>query len=311
VALVPTYQGLYVNLAYSQEHGGDIQGAKATLDSAIAKNLDGDNLRAIYMDVAIMMDDEKLIQEQHAWGVAHPQSPYLHLAETEYAIGQGRMKEAQVILGQVTSSLREQVMGDLANLIDRVEGLNFIEGGDREVGTKLFKASAPDFEGGIDVIGLALTGEPDKAIAALKTMKAKYPDGTLWNLVYEPRVMAVIAMADHKPREAAEWMEKSRPLDGRDLDMARVRGDAYLAAGDPGTAEKEYRSAISRRSVSPKLGDYPRSWLGLGRALAAEGKRAEAAEAYQHFLTLWAHADADNLNLIAAKKELAELKKTH
>jgi predicted Zn-dependent protease len=307
---MPAYQGLYVNLAYSQEHGGDIQGAKATLDSAIAKNLDGDELRAIYMDVAIMMDSEKLMEEQHAWGVAHPQSPYLHLAETEYAIGQGRMKDAQVALGQVSSALREQGLGDLANLINRVEGLNLIEGGEREVGTKLFEASKPDFEGGIDVIGLALTGQPDKAIAALKTMKAKYPDGTLWNLLYEPRVMAVIAMANGKPKEAAEWMEKSRPLDGRDLDMARVRGDAYLAAGDPGTAEKEYRSAIARRYVSPKLGDYPRSWLGLGRALAAEGRRDEAVEAYQRFLTLWAHADAGNSNLMAAKKEFAELKKT-
>jgi DNA-binding winged helix-turn-helix (wHTH) protein/tetratricopeptide (TPR) repeat protein len=311
LALVPTNQGLYVNLAYSQEHAGDIQGAKATLDTAIAKKLDGDELRAIYMDVAIMLDDQKLIDEQHAWGVAHPQSPYLHLAETEYALGQGRMKDAQIVLGQVTSTLREQGMGDLADLIDRVEGLNFIEGGDRERGARLFKASKPDFEGGIDVIGLAMTGEADQALAALKTMKTKYPDGTLWNLLYEPRVMAVVAMANHKPREAAEWMEKSRPVDGRDLDMARVRGDAYLAAGDAKTAEKEYRSVISRRCISPKLGDYPRSWLGLGRALAAQGRPADALEAYQHFLMIWDHADPENATLMAAKKEFTELKKTH
>jgi eukaryotic-like serine/threonine-protein kinase len=309
IALAPNYAGMYVNLVYSQEHGGDIQGAKSTIDTAIAKGFDGDELRAYYLDVSIMMEDEKLIQEQHAWGVAHPQSPYLHLAETEYAIGQGRLADARVMLSQTTSSLREQGLGDLANLIDRIEGLNLIDNGDRETGTRLFKASAPDFEGGIDLVGLAMTGEPDKAMAGLKTMKAKYPDGTLWNLLYGPRVMATIAMENHKPKEAAELMETSRPLDGRDLDMARFRGDAYLAAGDAQAAEREYRSVVSRRCVSPKLGDYPRSWLGLGRALAAEGKRKDAVEAYQRLLTLWEHADANNPNLISATKEFAELKK--
>jgi eukaryotic-like serine/threonine-protein kinase len=310
VALAPNYAGMYVNLVYSQEHGGDIPGAKATIDAAIAKGFDSDELRAYYLDVAIMMDSEKLIQEQQAWGVAHPQSPYLHLAETEYAIGQGRLADARMMLTQTTSSLREQGLGDLANLINRIEGLNLIDNGDRETGTRLFKASAPDFEGGIDLVGLAMVGEPDKAIAGLKTMKAKYPDGTLWNLLYGPRVMATIAMANHKPKEAAELMETSRPLDGRDLDMARFRGDAYLAAGEAQLAEREYRSAVSRRSVSPKLGDYPRSWLGLGRALAAQGKGKEAVDAYQHLLALWAHADSDSIYLKQAKQELADLGKT-
>jgi eukaryotic-like serine/threonine-protein kinase len=74
-------------------------------------------------------------------------------------------------------------------------------------------------------------------------------------------------------------------------------------------AEKEFRGVIAHRELDPTLGDYPLSWLGLGRALVAEGKRGEAVGAYQHFLALWAHADADNATYLAGKKELAELKK--
>jgi hypothetical protein len=51
----------------------------------------------------------------------------------------------------------------------------------------------------------------------------------------------------------------------------------------------------------------PLSWLGLGRALAAEGNRPAAIAAYQHFLTRWSHADQDAIYLKQAKQEFAKL----
>ena len=48
--------------------------------------------------------------------------------------------------------------------------------------------------------------------------------------------------------------------------------------------------------------------LGLARAYAMQGDTAKARAAYQDFLTLWEHADADIPVLIAAKSEYAKLK---
>ena len=72
-------------------------------------------------------------------------------------------------------------------------------------------------------------------------------------------------------------------------------------------AEKEYRTVIAHREIEAESVDYALSWLGLGEALAAEGNRAAAIDAYQHFFTLWAHADPDAMYLQQAKQEFATL----
>jgi predicted Zn-dependent protease len=141
-------------------------------------------------------------------------------------------------------------------------------------------------------------------------MHLKYPQGTLWNLYWGPRIESAIAILNHKPLEAIALLEPTRPLDNRGLDSRLVRGNAYLAAREPASAEKEFQDAVAHHELDPDLGDYALSWLGLGRALAVEDKRTAAIEAYQHFLTLWAHADPDAKFLQQARQEFAALQKS-
>jgi predicted Zn-dependent protease len=226
------------------------------------------------------------------------------------AIGQGRFAEAQRLQAAVVAEQRRQGLGDLANHLNQAEGLNLFEAGAEEAGRRLFQSAPIDPENGDELIGVAEMGDAKTALSILQTMRQKYPQGTLWNQYFGPRIEAVVAMANHKPEEAVRLMEATRALDQHGLDHPRFRGDAYLAAGQPALAEKEYRAVTAHHEIDPLLGDYPLAWLGLGRALAAEGKKAEAEDAYRHFLALWAHADADAQYLVAAKRELAELLKT-
>jgi eukaryotic-like serine/threonine-protein kinase len=87
-----------------------------------------------------------------------------------------------------------------------------------------------------------------------------------------------------------------------------LRGDAYLAAGDPGLAEKSYRRDVEGPFQNPDEEELPLACLGLGRALAAERNRLAAIDAYQRFLALWGHADLDAIYLRQAKQELTGLK---
>jgi DNA-binding winged helix-turn-helix (wHTH) protein/tetratricopeptide (TPR) repeat protein len=310
LALVPGIQGLYANLAYNQIHRNDFKGARATCDQAIARHLDGDRIRSLYIDLSLLLQDHELLKTQLDWAAAHPEANFTHEALAEMAIGEGRFKDASRETEQISASFRRQGLGDLADAVMKGQGVNLMEAGDVEDGARLFRSAPMDPESGAELVGLAEIGEIKEALADLHSLRQKYPQGTLWNHYYGPRIEAVAALTNHKPQEALALMDKARELDSRDLDHAKFRGDAYLASGEAAQAEKEFRWATEHHDFNPLLGDYPLSWLGLGRALAAEGKRTEAVEAYQHFLALWAHADPDAIYLKQGKQELAELEKT-
>ena len=52
---------------------------------------------------------------------------------------------------------------------------------------------------------------------------------------------------------------------------------------------------------------YAQAQLGLARAYAMGGDKADAKKAYEAFFTTWKNADADLPMLLAAKKEYAAL----
>ncbi len=103
--------------------------------------------------------------------------------------------------------------------------------------------------------------------------------------------------------EIARLFDKSSPV------VPWLRGNAYLAAGQPSLAEKDYRS-ITHPEFETTSPYRPLSWLGLGEALAAQGRKDEAIAAYRHFFTLWAHADPDAMYLKKAKQEFVKLQAT-
>jgi predicted Zn-dependent protease len=164
-----------------------------------------------------------------------------------------------------------------------------------------------DPKGEIGVIALARIGDFALAESSLNAMQVEFPQGTIWNDFRGPEVRAEIALSSHRPKDAIAALERARPLEGRDPIITMLRGDAYLAAGEPALAEASYRKVVDRTEQNPETGEIPLSWLGLGRARAAEDKRPAAIEAYRRFLTLWEHADPDAKFLIEAKNELKAL----
>jgi tetratricopeptide (TPR) repeat protein len=305
--LRPNVMGVYVNLAFEQSTAGDFRGTIATCEQAIAKGLDGDYIRADLFSAAYALNDAALIQKQRDWEAAYPDAIYVRVAELETALTEGRFSDAKRILHQVEAIMRHQGLGPSADEIVRAEALNLIEAGDVAEGTRLFRSLPVDPEDDISVVGLARVGDFTAAENDLHAMQAKYPQGTLWNDYRAPEIEAAIAMAAHKPKDASAALERVRPLEGRDAVIPMLRGDAYLAAGEPGLAERSYRQVVEGPNQSPEIEEIPLSWLGLGRALAAQADHAAAIDAYRHFLARWANADADAMYLKQAKQELTKL----
>jgi DNA-binding winged helix-turn-helix (wHTH) protein/tetratricopeptide (TPR) repeat protein len=306
--LRPDVQGMYTNLTFEQRMAGDAKAAIATLDRAIAKGLDGDNVREHYYESAYALHDTALIQKQVDWAAAHPDAAYFRMGELQIATAEGRFADAQRLLTQSVALLRNEGSTDRADALIWAQGANFVEAGDVAEGVRVIRSVPPDPTDEDGIVGLARVGDFTAAEAAIRAMQVEFPQGTDWNDYRGPEVQAIVSMAAHKPREAIAALERTRPLDGRDPITPMMRGDAYLAAGENSLAEKEYHLVVDSPIANCDTVELPLSWLGLARALAAEGKRAGAIDAYGQFLTLWAHADSDALYLRQAKQELAALK---
>jgi DNA-binding winged helix-turn-helix (wHTH) protein/tetratricopeptide (TPR) repeat protein len=309
VELLPHSQGMLANLSMDQLRNGDTQGALATCERAIHNNLDGDGIRVRYLNVAYLLRDEALLRAQRAWFAEHPQAMQVLLVETEIAMAEGRFKDAHRLIARTYDLYHQLGLSGPDNERVKFEAVDLMQSGDVEEGKKIFQQGPVDIENGQEVLGLVYTGDIAVAQSDLHVMEVKYPQATMINLFWVPRTKAAIAMAEHKPAEAAALLETARPFDKTNLVIPWQRGKAYLAAGQPDAAEKDFRSVVSHPGYDPTSPYISLSWLGLGQALAAEGNRPAAIDAYQHFLTLWAHADPDAKFLQQAKQEFAALQK--
>ena len=88
-----------------------------------------------------------------------------------------------------------------------------------------------------------------------------------------------------------------------------MRGRAYLELGAGAEAVAEFKKITGRRPRFPTNLLYPIALVHLARAFTVTGDGANAAKAYEEFLTHWKNADPDLPLLIEARKEFAALKK--
>ena len=307
VELFPHQQGALANLALDQIQTNDLKAARATCDRAIADHLDGDGIRSRYLEVAYLLHDQTLLQEQRAWAQAHPEAVFFLADESRIAIAEGRFSDARRLTAQASALRRQQGLSDVDDEESKEHALDLMQAGDIEGGKKIFKQTPINPNEGSELIGLIYAGDTPTARTALRTMQARFPNGTMWNLYWGPLVEATIAMQEHRPKDVAAILERASPLEAISLAIPRLRGEAYLAAGQLDLAEKNFRMVVAHPELDPASPAVPLSWLGLGRALVAKGDRAGAIDSYHHFLALWVHADSDALYLRQAKQELAAI----
>lgn len=86
-----------------------------------------------------------------------------------------------------------------------------------------------------------------------------------------------------------------------------VRGEAYLAAHQGGSAAAAFQKILDHPGVVVNEPIGALAHLGLGRAYTLSDDHAKARAAYQDFLALWKEADLHIPILKQAKAEYAKL----
>ncbi len=301
--------GVYALLAQGQLQAGRLNEAEGTVRLATTHGLQDERLHWIAFEIGVEQNDEKAMQAERAWAAAAP----AHMAQIrlldarrEFALGEVRDAEADA---QAAAELwRSQGMVGEADR--HLAALAWTEA--RLGLTATAAATMKDLPEMVDSAPMALAwaqgGELEKATTEMQQGLAAHPAGTLWQQVWAPEISASIALAEDKPEVAVEALRKSIGYESCSPDIWLLRARAYLAEKQPELAEVEFRKLLSHPDLDPLSVDTSLAQLGLARALAAQGREAEAAT---EFLMLqrstWQSADKDLPSLHAAQDELAKL----
>ena len=156
----------------------------------------------------------------------------------------------------------------------------------------------------------AICGNGKLALPLAQDLARENPDDTLIQDVYLPLSQAYVALAADKLQEVAGDAAPARSYDAI-FPAAYVQGLASLRLHDAGGAINAFRAATQYPNAALVAGFgvpfYAPAQLGLARAYAMAGDKADAKQAYATFFTIWKNADPDVPMLIAAKKEAASL----
>ena len=161
---------------------------------------------------------------------------------------------------------------------------------------------------GSAVLASAICGNGKLALPLAQELSKKYPQDALIRGLYQPLGKAFVALAAGRSQEAVDAAEPSKSWD-RIYPGSYVQGLAYLQLHDAGHAVSAFQQAMQSRGggLGWGLPFYAQAQLGLARAYAMGGDKANAKKAYDAFFTTWKDADADLPMLVAAKKEYAAL----
>jgi len=149
-----------------------------------------------------------------------------------------------------------------------------------------------------------LCNDKADALPLLQKLASDSPEDTIIQQTIIPQGRAAMALADHQPAVALQFLEGSAAYDYASPG-AYLRGLAHLDTHDAISAIDDFQRASRYRGFGIVSSTYGQSLLGLARAYAMAGDKANAVKTYQALLGLWKNADGDLPQLVAAKKELA------
>jgi serine/threonine protein kinase/Tfp pilus assembly protein PilF len=160
------------------------------------------------------------------------------------------------------------------------------------------------------LLAAAVCGNSKLALPMAQDMSKKFSEDTLIQSVYIPLAKAFLALDAGRSQEAIDAAEPAKPFDAN-YPASYVQGLAYLQMHDASQAQTAFQAAMQFPGSSLLNWGVPTYYglaqLGLARAYAMSGDKANAKKAYDAFFTTWKNADASLPMLVAAKKEYATL----
>ena len=309
----------YANLALIYVILNRLDEAKASLDQAFERKLEGGNLRGILYLYGFMRGDSAVMEQQLVWGAGKPkEEDGLLSAQSDTEAYYGRMVKARDFSRRAVDSAVRADSKEAAALWQVNAALREAESGNvpaAKHGVTASMALSP----GRDVrivaaLTLARIGDAPQVKKLLDELKKDYPTNTMLNLYWFPTISAALELSQNHPDQAIVELEPTAPYELgltqsylNYIYPAYVRGQAYLQQRKGLAAVAEFQKLFDHRGIVGNFVTGSLAHLQIGRAYAAVGDTTKARAAYQEFFNLWKEADPDIPILKEAKAEFAKL----
>ena len=158
------------------------------------------------------------------------------------------------------------------------------------------------------VLTAGICGNGKLVASMAQELARKFPEDTMIQRVFVPLAKAFVALSTGQPQEAINDADPAKSF-ALVYPSAYVQGLAYLQLHEASQAANAFRLATQSPggNLQTTAPFYAQAQLGLARAYAMGGDKANAKQAYEAFFATWKNADADLPLLVAAKKEYAVL----
>lgn len=290
------------------KHLGDYDKAMEYYQTAVQRKQDSPGIHGIALQIAALRHDEKEVANQIAWSRGTSSESQILQQAAMAALADGRARDSEKLFSEATNAARRDHMeADLA-VIDAYRPRILVE-----MGLTARAKELSDAFTGLDtymdrLYAIAEIGDAAQARSVATERQKESPQDTLVNAEYAPSIYAAIALRAGKPADAVEQMRAAERYEMRDPTIAFLRGQAFLAAGNPVEAVTEFRKLIDNPGIDDPLTPlHALAHLNVARALAQQGNPADARQEYSRFLDLWKTADSDLLPLKQARDEMAKL----
>jgi DNA-binding winged helix-turn-helix (wHTH) protein/Tfp pilus assembly protein PilF len=314
----------YFSLGYNAIAENRLADAEGALRQADQRKIDGPFLSVFHFDVAFLKGDRKAMQKEIDAAQGHADvADWIADREAFAAASAGQLENAKNFSRRAVEMARQSGDEERAALFRTREALWEAFFGDtseakRDAKAALDLARNREVEYGAGV-ALAMAGDVNAAEALASGLEERFPEDTSVKFNYVPVIRALIALDQHQAARAIDELQTSAPYELGSPRSAQqgffgslypiyVRGLAYLAAGNGGSAAREFQKILDHRGIM--IGDpvVDLAYLGSARGLALSGDKAKAHARYNEFLSCWKNADAAISVLKEAKAESANLR---
>jgi eukaryotic-like serine/threonine-protein kinase len=288
--------------------------AKAELERArkLGLNTSTSDL-VIRMQVFFLLGDPQEVQRVMAQAAGRPDEflATLALAGTQQFAGQYRAAAAssQHAFEQAGRAKAPDVQASALLFNAEARGLAGLCEGNGAVVERALSLDKSKQTQGLAILAAGVCANSRVLQPMAQELSSKFPEDTLIQDVYIPLAQAFAELAGGRPQAAVDAAEPAKPFDAN-FPGSYAQGMAYLQLRDASHALSAFRAAMQSPGgclAQPAPPFYAQAQLGLARAYAMGGDKANAKKAYEAFFVTWKDADSDLPMLVAAKKEYAAL----